>query len=69
MLALFGVFALDAHCTDTAPLKLVTTYEFPSDVKGRFDHLVVDVQGRRLFTAAMEDKSVDVFQVDSGKLI
>jgi DNA-binding beta-propeller fold protein YncE len=69
MLALFGVFALKAHSTDTAPLKLVTTYEFPSDVKGRFDHLIVDVPGRRLFTAAMEDKSVDVFQVDSGKLI
>jgi DNA-binding beta-propeller fold protein YncE len=47
----------------------VTTYEFPSDVKGRFDHLVADVQGRRLFTAAMEDKLVNVFDVDSGKLI
>jgi DNA-binding beta-propeller fold protein YncE len=69
LLALFGVFALTARCTDTAPLKLVTTYEFPSDVKGRFDHLIVDVKGRRLFTTAMEDKSVNVFSVDTGKLI
>src|SRR3984893_2222350 len=67
LLSLFVVFALKAQCADTAPLKLVTTYEFSSDVEGKFDHLLVDLKGHRLFTTP--HKSVDVFDVDTGKLI
>jgi DNA-binding beta-propeller fold protein YncE len=67
LLSLFVVFALKAQCADTAPLKLVSTYEFSSDVDGKFDHLIVDLKGHRLFTTP--HKSVDVFDVDTGKLI
>jgi DNA-binding beta-propeller fold protein YncE len=69
LLALVAASTPRALCTDTAPLKLVTRYEYPSDVKGKFDHLVVDLQGHRLFTAAMDHKSVEVFDIRTGKLI
>src|SRR3984893_8586592 len=69
LLALFVVFALNSQCADTAPLKLVATYEFPSDGNGRFDHRIVDLQGHRLFTTAMQHKTVDVFDLRTGKLI
>ena len=36
----------------TVSLNLVGRYEFPRDVKGRFDHLIVKLLGRRLFTTA-----------------
>ena len=42
-------------------------YEFPGDVDGKFDHLIVDLNGHRLFTTP--HKSVDVFDLDTGKLI
>jgi DNA-binding beta-propeller fold protein YncE len=69
LLALFMVFALKAECADTAPLKLVTMYEFPSDVKGNFDHLTADVRGHRLFLTLREHKSVNVVDLRNGRLI
>jgi hypothetical protein len=69
LLALVGASAIKAQCPDIAPLKLVTRYEYPSDVKGEFDHLVVDLQGHRLFTAATDHKSVEAFKIRAGKLI
>jgi DNA-binding beta-propeller fold protein YncE len=53
----------------TVPLNLVGRYEFPSDVKGRFDHLIADVHGHRLFTTPQGNKSVMVFDLRTHKLI
>jgi DNA-binding beta-propeller fold protein YncE len=53
----------------SAPLKLVERYEFPPEVKGHLDHLIVDLQGHRLFTTAEDHKSVEVFDLQTGKLI
>ena len=53
----------------TVPLNLVGRYEFPSDVKGRFDHLIADVHGHRLFTTPQGSKSVMVFDLRTRKLI
>jgi DNA-binding beta-propeller fold protein YncE len=69
LLTLFAVFAFRARCADTAPLKLVATLELPSDVKGKFDHLTADVRGHRLFLTPQEHKSVDVFDLRTGKVI
>jgi DNA-binding beta-propeller fold protein YncE len=66
-IAMLVLFVLRAQSADTVPLKLVTTYDFPSDVDGKFDHLIVDLNGHRLFTTP--HKSVDVFDLDTGKLI
>jgi DNA-binding beta-propeller fold protein YncE len=52
----------------TAPLKLVGTFEFPSD-EGVFDHLIADIPGHRLFTTPRGHKSVTVFDLRTRKLI
>ncbi len=52
----------------TAPLKLVGTFEFPSD-EGGFDHLIADIPGHRLFTTPRAHKSVKVFDLQTRKLI
>jgi DNA-binding beta-propeller fold protein YncE len=69
VLAMFLVFAVNAQCATSAPLKLVERYKFPSDIEGHFDHLIVDLQGRRLFTTPQAHKSIDVFDLQTGKLI
>jgi len=53
----------------TPPLKLVGRYEFPSDVNGRFDHLLVDLKGQRLFTTPQGTKAVMVFDLKTRKLV
>lgn len=69
LIVLFVACSLKAFCTDSAPLKLVATYEFPGDIKGNFDHLTVDVRGHRLFATPQEHKSVEVIDLRSGKWI
>jgi len=52
-----------------APLKLATKYEMPASVKGRFDHLGIDMGGNRLFVVGEEAAQVLVFDLASGKFI
>jgi DNA-binding beta-propeller fold protein YncE len=49
------------------PLKLITTTPLPG-FSGDFDHFAVDLQGKRLFLAAEDHKTVEVFDLD-GKPI
>ena len=62
-------FAVGAQCQETAPLKKVQTFTFPAAVKGRFDHLAVDLMGNRLFTTPEDYKAVVVFDLKTGKLV
>src|SRR5260370_17767980 len=49
-----------AHSQDTKPpLRLVQTISLPS-VKGRLDHMDVDVSGKRLFVAGLEHGTFEV---------
>jgi DNA-binding beta-propeller fold protein YncE len=48
------------------PLKLAGTIPMPS-VRGRIDHLSVDVKGRRLFVSALGNNTVEVLDLTSGK--
>jgi DNA-binding beta-propeller fold protein YncE len=50
------------------PLKLVGTIPMPG-VRGRIDHLSVDVKGRRLFVSALGNDTVEVLDLASGKVI
>lgn len=50
------------------PLALVQTIPLPG-VKGRFDHFSVDVQGRRLFVAALGNNTVEVVDLTAGKRV
>ncbi len=61
---MLGALALAAWVAATqaaseAPLELVATIAMPG-VKGRIDHLAVDVKGRRLFVAALGYDTVEV---------
>ena len=47
-------------------LVLVQTISVP-DLRGRIDHMDVDVQGRRLFIAGLENGTVEVVDLHSGK--
>lgn len=57
------------YAQSTAPLKLVTKYEIPASVKGRFDHLGLDSAGNRLFVVAEEGGQVLVFDLGTGKIV
>jgi DNA-binding beta-propeller fold protein YncE len=60
---------LPAAAQTTAPLKLATKYDMPASVKGRFDHLGIDIGGNRLFVVGEEAAQVLVFDMTTGKLI
>src|SRR5437667_2869945 len=48
------------------PLRLVQTISIPS-VKGRLDHMDVDVKGKRLFVAGLENSTLEVVDLQAGK--
>jgi DNA-binding beta-propeller fold protein YncE len=48
------------------PLRLVQTIPMPN-VKGRIDHMDVDVKGKRLFVAGLENGSLEVVDLQGGK--
>src|SRR5258708_35315356 len=50
------------------PLRLVQTIPMP-DVKGRLDHMNVDVDGKRLFVAGLENGSVEVIDLQGAKWV
>jgi DNA-binding beta-propeller fold protein YncE len=52
-----------------APLKLAAKYDMPAAVKGRFDHLGIDIGGNRLFVVGEEAQQVLVFDLSTGKFI
>ena len=57
-----------ANAQSTAPLRLVQSIPL-SNVKGRIDHMDVDVKGMRLFVAGLENGSVEVVDLRAGKWV
>jgi len=55
-----------APAQNNPPLRLVQTIVMPN-VKGRIDHMDVDVKGKRLFVAGLENGSLEVFDLAAGK--
>src|SRR6516162_9899530 len=47
------------------PLRLMQIISMPN-VKGRLDHMDVDVKGRRLFVAGLENGTLEVVDLQSG---
>jgi DNA-binding beta-propeller fold protein YncE len=62
---LLTIFASLAHSQEKAPLRLVATIPMPN-VKGRMDHLGVDVKGKRLFAAALDNNTLEVIDLKAG---
>jgi DNA-binding beta-propeller fold protein YncE len=50
------------------PLRLVQTIPLPN-VKGRLDHMDVDVKGKRLFIAGLENGTFEVVDLQAGKWV
>ncbi|PYU20306.1 MAG: hypothetical protein DMG30_21505 [Acidobacteria bacterium] len=67
---LFGLLVVvqRAPAQEKAPLKLIETTPLPG-FSGDFDHLAADLKGNRLFLAAEDHKTVEVFDLRSGKPI
>src|SRR6516164_10521845 len=65
-LALLASWNVKSHAKDRSPLRLVHTISMPN-VKGRIDHIDVDVKGKRLFVAGLENGSVEVVDLAAGK--
>jgi hypothetical protein len=55
-----------AHPEPGAPLRLLKTVDLPG-VEGDFDHFAVDLKGNRLFLAAEEHHTVEVFDLQTVK--
>jgi len=55
-----------APAQEKAPLKLISTTPLPG-FSGDFDHFAADLKGNRLFLTAEDHKTVEVFDLRSGK--
>jgi YVTN family beta-propeller protein len=58
--------ACAACAAEPAVLKLAQTIPLPG-VQGRFDHFALDVQGQRLFVAALGNNTLEVVDLAAGK--
>src|SRR6202049_3349967 len=65
---LLAVPLIPAHGQDKPALRLVQTIPLPG-VKGRLDHMAVDLEKRRLFVAAVSNATLEVLDLDAGKVI
>ena len=57
-----------AHTGQAQTLKLLHTVPLPG-VKGRFDHFAIDVNGQRLFVAALGNNTLEVVDIAQAKRI
>lgn len=64
----FAIFALSSLQAQV-PLQLAEIFRMPSDVKGHFDHLAIDLEGHRLFTTPEDYKAVIVVDYLTGKIV
>lgn len=69
-LLLLPAGARDAHAQDQLPLRRIQTIPMPG-VHGRMDHLGIDIEGGRLFAAALGDtqNTVEVIDLKGGKRV
>src|SRR6267378_8353599 len=67
-LAISLVALANVHAQEKEPLRLIRTIPL-SNVKGRIDHMDVDVKGMRLFVTGLENGSVEVLDLRAGKWV
>jgi DNA-binding beta-propeller fold protein YncE len=68
IMILLASCALTVEAQEKLPLKLIATIPMPG-FTGDFDHFGLDIKGNRLFLAAEDQKTVEVFDLRSGKRI
>lgn len=67
-LIFLGATASSTYAQGTEPLRLTQAIPMPN-VKGRIDHMDVDVKGKRLFVAGLENGSLEVVDLQAGKWV
>jgi DNA-binding beta-propeller fold protein YncE len=68
LLSILFTFVAIGLAQSNKPLRLEKTIPLP-DVKGRIDHMSIDVKNQRLFMAALGNNTVEVIDVAHGKRI
>src|SRR5437588_11440867 len=66
LLTFVHTFLVGSSAQDKEYLRLTQTIPMPN-VKGRIDHMDVDVKGKRLFVAGLENGSLEVVDLQAGK--
>ena len=66
LLLIGGLFP--AHGEQSSVLRLIQTIPLPG-VPGRLDHMAIDLEKKRLFVAAVANGTIEVLDLDAGKLI
>ena len=67
-IAMFAGFAIQASAQEKQTLRLVQTIPLPG-VKGRLDHMGVDVEKKRLFVATVDNNTLEIVDLSAGKVI
>ena len=67
-LTMFVVFALETKAQEKLPLKLIATTPLP-ELVGDLEFFAPDLKGNRLFLCAENSKTVEVFDLRTGKRI
>jgi hypothetical protein len=67
-IAVCALFATQAYPQEKQVLQLVQTIPLPG-VKGRLDHMGVDVEQKRLFLAAVDNQTLEVIDLTAGKVL
>src|SRR6266404_9925330 len=67
-IALCAAFAVQSSAQEKQALRLVQTIPLPG-VKGRLDHMGVDLEKKRLFVAAVANNTLEVVDLGDGKVI
>jgi hypothetical protein len=65
--AMLACFALPASAQEKHALRLMQTIPLPG-VKGRLDHMGIDVERERLFVAAAGNNTLEVVDLKDGKV-
>src|SRR5258705_13510624 len=65
-IALFAGFAIQTSVREKQALRLVQTIPLPG-VKGRLDHMGVDLDKKRLFVAAVANNTLEVVDLTGGE--
>ena len=68
LLTALAASTIGAQVQGAAPLRMVQTIPLPN-VKGRIDHLAVDLEGQRLFVAALGNNTLEAIGLQPGKRI
>jgi YVTN family beta-propeller protein len=63
-----GIFAVKTYAQEKLPLRLVATTPMPG-FTGDFDHFGLDLKSNRLFLAAEDQKTVEVFNLQTGERV